>query len=69
MSVAGTLKLKQHEYVSIFVAADSKNSVFSVNTESSWSCNLFSTAVGFHAEKKTISEFSTAGAWKQVCDT
>ena len=49
MAVSGNLQLKKGQYTSVFVYSSTDNS-YKISSESGFSCNQFSTAVGFRAD-------------------
>ena len=69
MSVSGNLQLKKGQYASVYVYSSADN-YYTVNSESGFSCNKFSTAIGFRADKQSTQKISKkgyvalAGSWR-----
>ena len=67
MAVSGNLLLKKGQYVSVFVYSDSDTS-YTLHPESTFSCNRFSSNVGFRADKdgtvKMSKEWHEVQGWR-----
>ena len=65
MTVSGTMQLRKADYVSLWVYSNSDDS-WKIHSESGFSCNRFSTPVGFHADK--VENLLTNTQWRGVTD-
>ena len=65
MAVSGNLLLKKGQYASVFVYSNSDTS-YNVHPESTFSCNRFSSNVGFRADKTGNQKMSKANVWQEV---
>ena len=65
MTVAGVLRIKEGEFASVFFYS-SFDSIFTIKTESGFSCHRFGTKFGFHADKLNTETLSLKTGWVKI---
>jgi len=65
MTVAGALQIKKGEFASVFFYS-SFDSIFTIKTESGFSCHRFGTKFGFHADKLNTETLSMKTGWVKI---
>ena len=65
MAVAGVLQIKDGWFASVFVYS-SFDSIFTIKSESGFSCHKFRTKFGFHADKLNTETLSMKTGWVRI---